>query len=297
MKTSLHKYLCLLLMTACCMHVQAYRSYMSTTNLHVVRVGLNGGCAYNLVSSGCSMRGKIGGGSALGIDYTFYKSRKNMQFQKNTDVGFRTGLDLGYLYSPYQAQFEQQYSNLDYLGNQMDYTTSGVLDITQHQLYASIPLMFALRSNEFVWNIGVRLQTALYQSGKQKLSNPQIHAYYPRYDVTVTNELITGVVAEEQLSMPLELPSISLECLAATEIGYEHQIYRTKNAIGILAYFNVGVWNSLPKATANPIIQVAPITDMNHPVPEVKVNDAYHSLLTSYIPMQFGVKLYYAFTL
>jgi hypothetical protein len=290
MKKSLYKYLCLLLMTICCLQVQAHQND-SNDAAHVLRVGLAGGGGLNLTPADCVLKGNIGGCGALTFDYVYYKSLRQL------DLGLRTGLDFGYLNSPYQAQFEQQYNNIDYLGNQMDYTTSGDIHISQHQLYASIPLMFALRSNEFVWNIGVRLQTALYQSGKQKLSNPQIHAYYPRYDVTVTNELITGVVAEEQLSMPLELPSISLECLAAMEIGYEHQIYRTKNAIGILAYFNVGVWNSLPKATANPIIQVAPITDMNHPVPEVKVNDAYHSLLTSYIPMQFGVKLYYAFTL
>ena len=297
MKTSLYKYICLLLMIVCCVQVQAYKGYMQKKNLHVVRVGLNGGCTYNLVPTDCVMKGKIGGSGTLGFDYTFYKSRKNMRYQKTTDVGFRTGLDFGYLYSPYRAEFKQQYSNVDYLGNQLDYTTSSVVEITQNQLYASVPLMFAMRSNGFVWNIGVRLQTALYQSGKQQLKNPLVEAYYPKYDVTVTNELITGVVAEEQLSMPLELPSISLECHAATEIGYEHQIYRTKNAIGILAYFNVGFWNSLPKATDTPIIQVAPIADKNNPVPAVTVNDAYSSLLTSYMPLQFGIKLYYAFTL
>ena len=297
MKTSLYKFLCLLLMTVCCTHVHAYRSYVRIRDLHVVRVGLNGGGTYNLVPTDCVMKGKIGGSGTLGFDYTFYKSRKNMRYQKTTDVGFRTGLDFGYLYSSYRAEFEQQYSNVDYLGNQLDYTTSGVVDITQNQLYASIPLMFALRSKGFVWNIGVRLQTAFYQSGKQQLKYPLVEAYYHKYDVTVNNELITGVVAENQLSMPLESSALLLECHAATEIGYECEIKNTSSTIGVLAYFNMGFWNSLPKATDTPIIQVAPIADKNNPVPAVTVNNALSSLLTSYIPMQFGIKLYYAFSL
>ena len=290
MKTSFYKYLCLLLMTAFC--IQAYADESENTGLiHTLRVGVSGGSGLNLTPTDCVMKSKFGASGALAFDYAFYKS-----FDK-VDLGLRTGLDLGYMYLPYYAEFAQQYSNVDYLGNQMDYTTSGVVDITQNQLYASVPLMFALRSNGFVCNLGVRLQMPFYQIGKQQLSNPLVQAYYPKYDVTVTNELITGIVADNQLSTPLEFPSILLECHAAMEIGYEHEIKNKNSAIGVLAYFNMGVWNSLPKATGAPIIQVAPIMDKNNPVPTVTVNNAYNALLTSFIPMQFGLKVYYAFHL
>ena len=290
MKMSWYKYLCLLLMIVCCIRVQAYNNGRNDA-IHVLRVGLAAGGLLNLTPDECVMTSNIGGNGALVFDYAFYKS-----FDK-VDLGLRTGLELGYLYSPYHAQFEHQYSNVDYLGNQMDYTTSGVVDIAQNQLYASVPLMFALRSNGFVCNLGVRLQMPFFQIGKQQLSNPLVQAYYPKYDVTVTNELITGIVADDQLSTPLEFPSILLECHAAMEIGYEHEIRNTNSAIGVLAYFNMGFWNSQPKATDSPIIQVAPIMDNNNPVPTVTVNNAYNALLTSYIPMQFGLKVYYAFHL
>ena len=277
-------------MTAFC--IQAYADESENTGLiHTLRVGVSGGSGLNLTPTDCVMKSKFGASGALAFDYAFYKS-----FDK-VDLGLRTGLDLGYMYLPYHAEFAQQYSNVDYLGNQMDYTTSGVVDISQNQLYASVPLMFALRSNGFVCNLGVRLQMPFYQIGKQQLSNPLVQAYYPKYDVTVTNELITGIVADNQLSTPLEFPSILLECHAAMEIGYEHEIKNKNSAIGVLAYFNMGVWNSLPKATGAPIIQVAPIMDKNNPVPTVTVNNAYNALLTSYIPMQFGLKVYYAFHL
>ena len=289
MKTSLYKYLCLLLMTACSSLANANNS--DTTALsHVLRVGLAGGSGLNITPADCVMKSNLGGGGALAFDYAFYKSLKKV------DLGLRTGLDLGYLYSPYRAKFEQQYSNVDYLGNQMDYTTSGTVDITQNQLYASVPLMLALRTHGFVCNIGVRLQAALYQTGKQQLSEPHIQAYYPAYDVVITNELITGIVADNQLSISLAPSPVILECLASAEIGYEHTL-NAKGAIGFAAYVHAGVWNSLPKATDTPIIQVDPITDKNTPVPAVIVNDAYSSLLTSYMPLQFGLKWYYAFTL
>ena len=290
MKTSLYKYFCLLLMTVCCLQAHA-DEFENKGLIHILRLGLAGGGGLHLTPADCVMKSNVGGGGALAFDYAFYKS-----FDK-VDLGLRTGLDLGYMYLPYYAEFAEQYSNVDYLGNQMDYTTSGVVDITQNQLYASVPLMFALRSNGFVCNLGVRLQMPFYQIGKQQLSNPLVQAYYPKYDVTVTNELITGIVADNQLSTPLEFPSILLECHAAMEIGYEHEIKNKNSAIGVLAYFNMGVWNSLPKATGAPIIQVAPIIDKNNPVPTVTVNNAYNALLTSFIPMQFGLKVYYAFHL
>lgn len=289
MKTSFYKYLCLLLMTAFC--IQAYADESENTGLiHTLRVGVSGGSGLNLTPADCVMKSNVGGGGALAFDYTFYKS-----FDK-VDLGLRTGLDLGYMYLPYHAEFEQHYSNVDYLNNQIDYTTSGLLDITQNQLYASVPVMFALRTHGFVCNIGVRLQMPFYQTGKQQLSEPLIQAYYPKYDVTVTNELITGIVTDEQLSMPLASSPVFLECYASAEIGYEHRL-NAKGAIGCAAYVHAGVWNSFPKATNTPIIQVAPITDSETPVPTVTVNDAYTSLLTSYTPLQFGVKVYYAFSL
>lgn len=289
MKISFYKYLCLLLMTAFC--IQAYADESENTGLiHTLRVGLAGGGGLHLTPADCVMKSSVGGGGALAFDYAFYKS-----FDK-LDLGLRTGLDLGYMYLPYHAEFAQHYSNVDYLNNQIDYTTSGLLYITQNQLYASVPVMFALRTHGFVCNIGVRLQMPFYQTGKQQLSEPLIQAYYPKYDVTVTNELITGIVTDEQLSMPLASSPVFLECYASAEIGYEHRL-NAKGAIGCAAYVHAGVWNALPKATNTPIIQVAPITDKVKPVPAVTVNDAYTSLLTSYTPLQFGVKVYYAFSL
>lgn len=290
MKTSIHTYLCLLLMTISCTQVYAARRYYGYSHAHILHVGLSGGGTYHLTPNGCQMKSKIGATGAIAVDYAFYKSLRKI------DLGLKTGLDLGYHYSPYKAEFLHQFSHQDYLGNQMDYTTSGTVQIIHQQLFASIPLMFALRKNGFAWNIGVKVQTAIYQAGKQYLYNPIITAHYPAYGVSITNELITGIVEEDQLSNKIDIPAIDIECLAATEIGYEYAINRS-NAIGVMAYFNAGVLGTRTKATNTPVISVAPIIDSSNPVPAVSVHDAYHSLLSSYTPLQFGIKVYYAFNL
>ena len=192
--------------------------------------------------------------------------------------------------------FGDGFTNIDYLGNEMQYTTAGYLDVQQNQFVASIPIMFAMRTNGFVCNAGVRLQAALYQSGTQSITHPQIDVYYPAYGVQVNNELITGLLQEDQLSMPQAKVPVTLECWAGLEMGYEYAINKQR-ALGVMAYCDLRVWNSLPKKELANVIQVSPITNSQNPIPTVTVNDVANTLQVWRVPMQFGVKLYYAFTL
>ena len=113
MKTLWYKYLCLLLMIIC--YMPGYADQRASKGLiHILRVGLAGGGTYNLTPADCTMKSGVGGTGAIALDYAFYKSLRSI------DLGLRTGLDLGYQYSPYQAAFSHQFSQQDYLGNQRD---------------------------------------------------------------------------------------------------------------------------------------------------------------------------------
>ena len=101
MKTSLYKYFCLLLMTVCCLQAHA-DEFENKGLIHILRLGLAGGGGLHLTPADCVMKSNVGGGGALAFDYAFYKS-----FDK-VDLGLRTGLDLGYMYLPYHAEFAQQ---------------------------------------------------------------------------------------------------------------------------------------------------------------------------------------------
>lgn len=283
MKT-VYQYILLLCLIVCSLPLMAAQN-----NLHNLHIGVAGGMNHHLIPKDEPLTSKIGANGALALDYVLYHPLKN----RNTHVGFKTGLLLGYRQAQYNGAFEQQFSHMDYLGNQMDYTTSGNVNIAQQQLYASLPLMFALRQQGLVWNIGVRLQANMHLQGTQQITSPLIRAYYPAYGVTITNELITGLPSDNQLSMPMAKTPMVIECLAATEIGYEFSINK-KNAVGVMAYCHVGMWNSLSTASGQTIIQVAPITDSTNPVPAVTIGDAYSALLNTYMPLQVGVTLYYA---
>ena len=146
MKTSLYKFFFLILTIVCSIQINA------SNNTHVLRTGLSGGGVFNITPADCVMKSQLGGSGAIALDYVFYKSLNSI------DLGLRTGVNLGYTQANYHAEFSQQFTNIDYLNHHIDYTTSGIVDIAQHQLHATIPLMLAMRAGGFVWNIGLSLQ-------------------------------------------------------------------------------------------------------------------------------------------
>ena len=265
-------------------------AFANTAKYNLLQVGLQGGGTYHFVLSESMMQGGLGASGAFSFEIAHYKSHPT------ADLGFKTGFSLGFQHSAYKANFQQKYSNCDYYANQIDYTTSGQVHIQQQQVFATLPLLFALYHRGVTWNIGMRFQVGLYEMSKQQLSNPVILAYYPAYGVHVTNELITGRLVDDLPSQSINRYSMTLNALVSTEIGYEHR-FSANSALGVLLYCNVGIWDKLPEPTHEPIIQVDPITDPLAPVPSVTINDAQSSLLSSTIPLQLGLKLYYAFTL
>lgn len=289
MKSSLFKNICLLLVWASSMPLLA-KSYMRNDTQAILRIGLAGGATYLLTPSNNIADSRWGGGGMLTYDCTFYKALDALE------IGLRTGVDVGYLYTQNDMHFENQFNNIDYLGNTIEYTTSGHMDIVRQQLHATVPLMFAMRTQGFIWNLGFRLQATVYANIAQQLSEPMIQAHYPAYNVTIFNELITGVVDDNQLHMSTEYLSPTFACFAGTEIGYEYQINR-KNSIGAIAYMNVGFWDMLSKSENGPIISVDPISNSENPVPIVQVHAADPWVSEADIPLQFGVKIFFSFNL
>ena len=289
MKSSLFKNICLLLVWASSMPMLA-KSYIHNEVQAIQRIGLAGGATYHLTPSNNFADSRWGGGGMLTYDCTYYKALDALE------IGLKTGVDVGYLYTQNDMHFEDQFNNIDYLGNTIEYTTSGHIDVVRQQLHATVPLMFAMRKQGFIWNLGVRLQATVYANIAQHLSEPMIQAHYPAYNVTIFNELITGVVDDNQLHMSTELLSPTIALFASTEIGYEYQINR-KNSIGAIAYFDVGFWDMLSKSENGPIISVDPISNSDNPVPIVQVHAAYPWVSEADIPLQFGVKIFYSFNL
>lgn len=255
-------------------------------NTHLLTLGLRGGETTLLHSSAQDLHSQMGGVGALDLGYVWYAS------VPRAELGLRTGLLVGYGAAGTSGAFSQQFTNTDYLGNLMRYTTSAQLFSRSQMVSVEIPLMMALRVKGFTFNAGFSLQTLLWQHTCQHLTSPHIDAFYPAYNVHVTDELITGqLTASRQTSVYASgLPVVGLG--VCTEIGYDFAL--PKGYLGLQAFFSCSVCSNY-RASDDIVIAVSSITDPVNPVPCVQVSNALPSLCSSVRPLSFGLRLYYAF--
>lgn len=253
------------------------------------RIGLQLGGQYNAPKEKEALKNKPGFASTLCIDYVYAGATETKS--GTIDLGVRTGLEIGYSMPKFNRYFmDEPFEVRDYLDNIIQYTTSGITKIDAHQLSFGIPLMFALRAKGIVFDFGPILRVSAVTRGKQILNEPLIEAYFPAYGVTVPNELITGVVPEDQLEMKIaSKPGLDLRL--GTSIGYEFN-----ERIGVQGYFRVNVWN-LKVYRKDPIIAIDPLDQIEQEITGVTVNSGYPIANANHVPLEFGVKLYYAFPL
>jgi len=225
----------------------------------------------------------------LDIRYGFYGPS-----DKPTQFGLQLGLGLGYAKSTFKGDFQEQYTNTDYLELEMQYNTSAAYQNTLHRLSLEVPLLVSMRSHGFVLGVGAKFQMPVWTQSRQSLSNVMVDAYYPRYDVHVPNELITGIVENTESSGANLWQNAKYNVLVSLQTGYEWQV-NPQHHIGLMVYVDYNVWNSY-KPTAAPIIDVASISNIVYPVPDVVVKDAPSVLTQSLHPLQVGLSLYYAFS-
>lgn len=253
------------------------------------RIGLQLGGQYNAPKEKEALKNKPGFASTLCIDYVYAGATETKS--GTIDLGVRTGLEIGYSMPKFNRYFmDEPFEVRDYLDNIIQYTTSGITKIDAHQLSFGIPLMFALRAKGIVFDFGPILRVSAVTRGKQILNESLIEAYFPAYGVTVPNELITGVVPEDQLEMKISSKP-GLDLRLGTSIGYEFN-----ERIGVQGYFRVNVWN-LKVYRKEPIIEIDPLDDITQETTIVTVNSGYPIANANHVPLEFGVKLYYAFLL
>ena len=261
---------------------------------HIMRFGLKGGGQYNVAQYEKLVPNKVGFAGSVGMDCVFYMSSPADSASTSIDLGVRLGVNIGYQNAKYNLGFSDHYTTRDYLDNIIDYTTSGECQVKCNQVTAEVPLMFALRAKGVIFDIGPMFRVAVHRSGQQSFVDPMVVAYYPAYGVEVPNEIITGVLAEEQMVQPISLtkPKARFDIYVGTEIGYEWN-----QMVGVLGYFHVGCWNNMRTEYDSPIIQVTPPAHISEEVSTVATANVYEIVASNSIPLEFGVKVYYAFNL
>ena len=254
----------------------------------VLSFGVRGGLDFMIPKSNQSTRPKLGMGGNFDIGYTYYWP------VSSSDLGIHTGISAGYATNETRILLYQQYTNYDYMANEMLYTISGDVNVLLKRAYAEIPLMLAFRSSGFIAQLGVKAQYSFWSKASQRVGETSIDAFYVPFNVHVTDELITGLVSDKDRNeKDIKGGAPKLNVLVAARIGYETQV-GTSGRIGIAAYLDCNVWNNYASQLIDkPLIAVEPISNPVYPVPNVVVNNAFGTVISGMNPLQIGVSFYY----
>lgn len=226
----------------------------------------------------------------LSLGYTFLAD-----VSSSFALGLSTGLEAGGAMTALSGRLTEQFTNTDYLGNTMQYTVTTDFSDRQKLLFAQVPLMLTMRASGLTISLGAKASMPIRSSAEQVLKSPSIAAYYDLTGVTVTDRLITGVVAPEDMRKSFAGIFSDLTVKASCELGYEWQP-SPESAFGLRVFADVSVYgNYSASAPGGRLITVAPITDAANPAPQVTVAHASELYCTQTLPVELGVKLYYAF--
>lgn len=259
---------------------------------HVIGVGIRGGGAHFLQKMQADeVKRQTGGNANLDLNYTCY-----FPTWTALECGVRTGLSLGYSTSGLKGSLHETFTNTDYLGNTIEYTVDfeSVKERTQ-ELQLEIPIMAALRWKGLVANVGPKLMIPVWRRATQEHSMPTVDAYYPDFDVHVTDATITGTVANpDEMNGQGQWCTPVFNFMLGFELGYEWRV-KKQHLLGLMATLNIsaaGVYNN--KADGK-VVSVSDITDPDNPVPSISFKSLSEATVNNMHPLDFGLKFYYAF--
>ena len=257
-------------------------------------IGLRGGAASLLQGMEDAFKdGKwnVGFDVMLDLQYAHYWKK----FGKKMQYGLIVGVGAGFARSHVSGAINDNF-RINTSEGAIDYTvTSEKVKEYDGQIQLEVPLMFSMiHENGFFMNIGPRFTLPVYDVYNQSITKPDINAMLYPEEVPVKNELVTGVVKDDQAESTGKWNASKLNVMLGAEIGYEFK-FRNHNSLGLGVYGNYSLY-SLYKANdkASSIIDIteAPSTGKNAVVTVIPATDAYGKSVGYF---DVGLKLAYHF--
>jgi hypothetical protein len=215
---------------------------------HRFTIGVRGGAA-SLLHSVVKGEWICGGDALLDLQYAHYWTKEN----RPVDLGIIVGLGVGYAQSGMKAAVDTAYTVSTSDGD-IDYTLKAdEVKENDGQIQLEVPLMFSLiHEKGLFFNIGPKFMIPVYTPYKQNIKNPNINAYFPAEGVNVSNEVITGLVQDNQLNTKGtdNGTQFKINVMLTAEIGYEWK-FQNGNSLGLGAYANYSVFNSFKNQGVN----------------------------------------------
>lgn len=263
----------------------------STRELDRFTIGVRAGAASMLQKMvNEDAKSKFGFDVLLDLQYAHY-----WQTKKEHKLGLLTGISFGIAQGGLKApKSTDQYTVIDPDGMKASYTvTADNIKETDRQLQLEVPLMFSLISKQGVFfNFGPRFFIPVYTPYKATLENPNIDAYFEQTDVHVTNEVITGLMKDNQtVGKGKTNNNLKLNITLGTELGYEWQL-KNGHSLGLGAYANYGLYSMFKQDAQNKksLVTVTPAIPST-----ITTNSATEAWTQKMGFVDVGVKLAYHF--
>ena len=260
-------------------------------NYHRFSIGIRGGAA-SLMHKTETGKWNCGFNALLDLQYAYYWT----EFGRQYDLGILTGLSVGYTQSGMQLGIDDQFTVTTNEGDNIDYSLSADrVKENDGQIQLEIPLMFSLvMHNGFFFNVGPKFILPVYTPYKQTITNPNVDAYFQTEGVHVTNEVITGMVTDEQLnSHGTNANQLKVNITLTADLGYEWKL-KNKDALALGVFANYGLWNAFKNTTSDQsLISVTPPSSSSIATVDIlSATDTYASKLGYF---DAGIKLTYHF--
>ncbi len=226
----------------------------------------------------------------LDLQYAHYWLTK-----KEHKLGLLTGLSVGFAQAGLKAPANtNEYTVTDPDGMKAHYTiTAANVRERDRQVQLEVPLMFSLVSKQGVFfNFGPRFLLPVYTPYKENIDNADIDAYFEETDVHVTNEVITGLMKDDQLvGKGTTDNKLKLNITLGTELGYEWT-FKNGHSLDLGAYANYGLYCMFKQDAQNlkSLITVTPA------IPSIVTTNSATDAWTQKMGfVDVGVKLVYHF--
>ncbi|MBR1808916.1 MAG: hypothetical protein IJ776_05980 [Paludibacteraceae bacterium] len=266
-----------------------------TNAFHRFSIGVRGGVA-SLMHNNEDVMGnwKLGFDALLDLQYAYYFAHRA---DKKATHGILTGVSIGYSRSPISNPINSDYSITGDDGEQIDYHIEAAnVDEKDGQLQIEVPLMYSLLVKGFFLNIGPKFMMPVFTHYNQTLTDPHVNAYFNDMGVTVSDEVITGYVEDNDLKTKGNWgkAKTKISIMATAELGYEWQL-KSGNALGLGVYANYAPWNSFKNDTENTSLIKVEAPSGSTPAGAADILSATDTYTKGMNYFDGGVKLVYHF--
>ncbi len=258
--------------------------------MHRFSIGLRGGVASLMHESDVMGNWKPGFDGLLDLQYACYFGAKE---GKKVNLGIMTGLSIGWAQSGLQAGVDTTYT-VNTVDGDIDYTIKAE-DVKENdgQLQVEIPVMFTMLTQKgFFLNVGPKVIIPVFSHYNQNITSPNINAYFPTEGVNVNNEVITGLVQDNQLKTKGKWNTSKVNIMLTAELGWEWTL-KNQHSIGLGVYGNYSLYDLYNNTTDNKsLINVTPPSAGPAIVDVLSATDTYANGLGYF---DCGLKLVYNF--